>query len=146
VSKRNKLRYQSKGNQFPLIVMTGKIMLRHEEEEAIATAEKGDLQLYISTDSLLHNTNVGNYNAMGFEGYLKAEIFDGKGWKPLSLEELFSNREYYFSKRERPIDTISLCRELLKDLQGTKLMRTYREHYVKTNGAEPPEEKLEKKK
>jgi len=130
VAKRNKLRYQSKGNQFPVIIMTGTVYLRHVEDEAIAAAVKGDIQIYLSTDSLIYNTHVGDYEAMGFDGYLKADLYDGKGWKPLSLEEFFSAREYYFGKRERPIDTYHLCLHTLQAHQGTGLMRTYREHYI----------------
>jgi len=131
MSKRNKLRYQSKGNQFPTLVMTGKVFLRHRDEEILGAAAKGDLQLYLSTDSIVYNTQVGDYAAMGFEGYLKADVHDGKGWKPVSLEEFFPAREHYFAKRERPLDVVELCLGILQRAQGSHLMRTYREHYVK---------------
>ncbi len=131
MSKRNKLRYQSRGNPYPPIIMTGTVLLRHQDEEAIAQAVRGDLQIFLSTDSIARNLHVGNYEAVGFEGYLKADVFDGKGWRPLSLEEFFSHREYYFGKRDRPIDTYLLCLPLLQAAQGTELLRTYREHYVR---------------
>ena len=129
MAKRNKLRYQSQGNQYPTITLMGTIFLRHLEEDAIATAAKGDILVYLSTDSLAYNTHVGDYEAMGYEGYLKADVFDGKRWKPMSLEEVFPKREHYFGKRERPIDTFNLCLSTLQSLQGTVLIRTYREHY-----------------
>jgi hypothetical protein len=135
MGKKNKVRYHSHGNPFPKLTMTGKLFLRHRDEEVMAAAEKGDLQVYISTDSLLGGRR-GDYDAMGHEGYLKADVFDGKGWKPLSLEEFFSDREYYFGKRERPSDTYALCHPILVKAAGTLLMRTYREHYVKA----PPSE------
>jgi hypothetical protein len=116
--------------------MTGKIFLRHIDEETIPAAVKGDLQVYLSTDSITYNTHVGNYEAMGFEGYLKADIYDGKGWKPMSLEEFFPGREYYFGKRERPLDVVQLCMVILQRAQGSQLMRTYREHYVKAEEKE----------
>jgi hypothetical protein len=130
MSKRNKVRYNSKGNQFPPIIMTGKVFLRHHDEEAIGAAQKGDLLIFLSTDILL-GSRLGNYEATGLEGYLKADVFDGKAWRPLSLEEFFPGREYYFGKRERPSDTYRLCLGTLTSSEGVRLMRTYREHYVK---------------
>lgn len=138
MGKRNKLRYTTKGNPFPLIVMTGKVYLRHRDEEAIATAEKGDIFVYLSTDILL-GRRLGDYDAMGLEGYLKTDVFDGKAWRPLSLEEFFPGREYYFGKRERPADTFQFCLGTLTATAGTKLMRTYREHYVKAPNSEQEE-------
>jgi len=143
MAKRNKLRYQSQGNSFPPIILTGNVFLRHVEAEAIAMAVKGDLQVFLSTDSIIYNTQIGNYEAMGYDGYLKADVFDGKGWKPVSLEEFFTNREYYFGKRERPIDTYHLCIGILCGFQGGTLMRTYREHYVLTQPSDLPEESEE---
>jgi hypothetical protein len=134
MSKRNKVRYTSKGNPFPPIIMTGRVFLRHHEEDAIAAAEKGDLLVFLSTDILL-GSRVGNYEATGIEGYLKADVFDGKGWKSLSLEEFFPGREYYFGKRERPSDTYRFCKGTLTGAAGVKLLRTYREHYVMAGGA-----------
>jgi hypothetical protein len=132
MSKGNKLRYKSKGNQFPAITMTGNVCLREFDEygeEIIASAEKGDLQIFLSTDSLVFNEHKGDYEAIGLEGYLKANVYDGKGWKPLSLEEFFPDREHYFSKRERPIDTYHMCLPAFRKTKGIVLSRTYREHY-----------------
>ena len=85
--------------------------------------------MYLSTDSLAYNPHAGNFESIGLEGYLKANIFDGKSWKPLSLEEFFPGREYYFGKRDRPIDTFNMCLPALQQTKGTVLVRTYREHY-----------------
>jgi len=133
MGKRNKIRYASKGNTFPPVYLTGKVYLRYHDDEAIAAGGKGDLLVYMSTDSLL-GRQPGDYDAMGFEGYLKAEVHDGKGFRPLSLEEFFPGREYYFGKRERPSDTYRFCRDTLVKAAGTKLIRTYREHYVVASG------------
>lgn len=130
MTKKNKLRYTSKGNQFPRITLTGKLFLRHRDEEIIGEAVKGDLEIYLSTDTFKFNIQIGDYEAMGLEGYLKANVFDGKGWKPISLEEFFPGREQYFGKREQPIDTFALCEPILSGFSGRSLMRTYREHYV----------------
>lgn len=132
MSKSNKVRYKSQGNQFPTITLTGVVRLRERDEDGneIKTVnEKGDLQIYLSTDSMAYNLNIGNYEAMGLEGYLKAAVWDGRGWKPVSLEEFFPGREYYFGKRERPIDTYNMCLPELLKTKGIVLARTYREHY-----------------
>ncbi len=132
MSKKNKIRYASKGNQFPTLTLTGTVVLREFDEygqEIMGTPAKGDMQIYLSTDSMAYNEHIGDYEAIGLEGYLKAAVFDGKGWKPLSLEEFFPKREYYFGKRERPIDTYNMCLPALLKTKGTVLARTYREHY-----------------
>ena len=132
MAKKNKLRYKSQGNQFPTITMTGKVSLRELDEDAkeiITENEKGDLQIYLSTDSVVYNNHIGDYESIGLEGYLKAHVWDGKDWKPLSLEEFFPGREHYFSKRDRPIDTYNMCLPILKATKDTVLVRTYREHY-----------------
>lgn len=136
MSRKNKIRYHSKGNTYPAIALTGRVLLRHQDEEAIAGASRGDMQIYLSTDALLGGRQ-GDYDAMGFEGYLKAEVFDGKGWRPLSLEEFFPGRDHYFGKRERPSDTFRFCLKKLQSLSGVQLMRTYREHYVKSQEEAP---------
>ncbi|HEU5046388.1 MAG TPA: hypothetical protein VFT64_00940 [Rickettsiales bacterium] len=132
MTKRNKLRYKSQGNTFPTITMTGTVLLRmfdDEGQEVAGDYVKGDLQIFLSTDSQVIPEARGDYQSIGLEGYLKANVFDGKGWKPLSLEEFFPGREHYFSKRERPIDTYHMCLPILEATQGTVLARTYREHY-----------------
>jgi hypothetical protein len=125
-----KLTYQTKGNVYPRITLSGVIWLKYVDDEADGFAPKlGDLLLYIHVTS---NTldEPWDYERLGRSGYLKAELFDGYGFKPFSLEECFDDREYYFSKTERPIDRVNLCRDHLSTLKGRQAMRLYREHYV----------------
>ncbi|MEI7669316.1 MAG: hypothetical protein WCJ33_04475 [Pseudomonadota bacterium] len=156
MTKYNKLRYKSKGNQFPTLFLTGKVEPRkignnfseedYDDEnedldvklpEKEIPPEKGDIQIFLSTDSVSYNPNVGNFESVGLDGYLKANVFDGKGWKPLSLEEFFPRREHYFGKRERPLETYTLCFPTFQSFKGTEIVRTYREHYrIKTPGDE----------
>ena len=153
MTRRNKLRYKSQGNQFPSILLTGIITRRERDREeedgeeseagtalhaAAAPAPapaKGDIQIFLSTDSNAHPSSIGDFYSIGLAGYLKANVWDGKGWKPLSLEEIFPDRLQYFGKRERPIDTFAVCLPALEQLQGVEIVRTYREHYrLKTPG------------
>jgi hypothetical protein len=129
MGKRNKIRYTSKGNQFPPVALSGRIFVKYRDEEAIAAAQKGDLMFFLSTDS---NPAIerGAYDGIGIPGYLKLDVFDGRDWKPVSLEEFFPGREYYYSKYECPSATIAICRPILETFKGRSLLRKYREHYA----------------
>lgn len=126
-----KLTYQSKGNQYPKIALTGNIYIKHidDEDEIAFRPVKGDILLFLKFDLQAH-FDTWDYERIGRAGYVKADIFDGFKFTPLSLEEFFEHREYYFSKKERPLDTTHLCRDLLRAFKGRETLRTYREHYV----------------
>ena len=125
-----KLTYQSKGNQFPKILLTGKIFIKDIDDEVEGVVPvKGDLLLFLKFDLQAH-FDTCDYERLGRAGYVKADIYDGFKFTPLSLEEFFEHREYYFSKKERPLDTTHLCRELLEKFKGRSTLRKYREHYV----------------
>lgn len=100
-------------------------------------AVKGDLLLHASADAL-HTVRQGEYWSTGVAGYFKVDVYDGKRWQPVLLNDLFPGREHYFSKRECPIDTFTLCSELLTARMPLTLTRTYREHYALAESA--PEE------
>jgi hypothetical protein len=126
--KRNKIRYKSEPVRRIEIILTGNVFLHYVDDEAIETAKKGDLQVYAYNEAL-NSSRMGDYGSTGFSGYLKTDVFDGKKWCLVLLEEIFTHRENHFSKKERPIDTYGLCREILEKLAGRILLRTYREHY-----------------
>ena len=126
--KRNKIRYQSKPVARIEIVCTGNAFLRHVDDDAIATAQKGDFQLYAYNEGLNGN-RLGEYEATGLSGYFKIDVYDGKKWCLVLLNDIFPHRENHFSKKEYPIDTYGLCKELVQALKGRILLRTYREHY-----------------
>ena len=161
MTKRNKVRYKSQGNQFPSLLLTGKVTRREREQATVNDQEeddfaeedeipqvavkplpiaevqwqKGDVQVFLSTDSNAHPSSVGDFYSIGLSGYLKANVWDGKGWKPLSLEEFFPDRIHYFGKRDRPIDTFAMCCTVFEQMHGVEIVRTYREHYrIKTPG------------
>lgn len=126
--KRNKIRYQSEVKNRPVITLTGKAYLLYVDDEAMESAQKGDLMIYPENDALRSN-RMGEYGATGFSGYFKLDVCDGKDWCALLLNDIFPQKENHFSKTERPIDTYQVCREVVANLAGRKVMRTYREHY-----------------
>ncbi len=129
MGKKNKLRYQSKDNPYPRIIMTGRAGLKFWEEYCLDKHEVGDLQFFMFTCNLGRNEAEPAYDTIGSSGYLKARVFDGKEWQALIMDDLFPNKTHHFSKKEMPIDTFILCRELVEDLKDTPLQRTYRMHY-----------------
>jgi hypothetical protein len=134
MSKRNKVRYQSTPKRRVELKLTGKVYLRYEDEEAIAGASKGDLMVYPYNEAL-NAVRQGEYDSTGFSGYFKADVFDGREWRLVLLNDIFPNRENHFAKSERPIDTYILCAEILRGMSGKILLRTYREHYAPDEAA-----------
>jgi hypothetical protein len=138
MGKRNKIRYQSEKKPRVLITLTGNVYLRFVDDEAIEAAVKGDMQVFPNNDAL-NSTRLGEYDGIGFSGYFKVDVFDGRNWQPVIINDIFTDHENHFGKGERPIDTYVICEDVLKALAGQKLLRTYREHYELDDG-EPEEE------
>ena len=126
--KRNKIRYKSEVKEEKRITLTGVVFLMYRDDDEALQAKKGDVLIHPQNDAL-HTTRQGDYENSGFAGYFKADVCDGKDWCPISLPELFADRQHHFSKTEYPIDTFALCEEHIKSLAGQQLRRTYREHY-----------------
>lgn len=126
-TKHNKKRYQSTPKPTKLLTLTGVVFLMYREEEI--DPKPGDLILFPSCDEL-HTLRMGDYGNTGVSGYFKADIYDGKDWCPLLINDFFPDREHHFSKYERPIDTFALCEEKFIACKGTQVKRTYREHYT----------------
>ncbi len=128
MGKRNKIRYQSKPKVRIPIVLTGKAYLLYVEDEALQTPAKGDLMVYPQNDAL-HSLRQGDYYSTGFSGYFKVDVWDGKQWCAVIIQGIFPDGEHRFTKKECPIDTYAVCKEILVKLAGSTLVRTYREHY-----------------
>lgn len=137
--KRNKIRYQAKQKEKVLITLSGKIFLKYVDDEAIEQAGKGDLMLYPYNDSL-NSTRLGEYGSTGYVGYFKVDVHDGRQWCLVLLNAIFEHSEHHFAKKERPIDTYGICKEILEGLKGKPLLRTYREHYTLSEDAAGDEE------
>ncbi len=134
MGKRNKIRYTSEKKPRVLIALTGDVFLRYVDEDEIDAAKKGDLQVFPSNDAL-NSTRLGEYDALGFSGYFKVDVYDGRVWQPVIITDMFPDRANHFSKTERPIDTYAICKDILKSLAGNLLLRTYREHYMPDDGS-----------
>lgn len=133
--KRNKIRYKSAPIERKAITLSGEVYLQYEDDDAIEQAKKGDLKLYPMNDSL-NGMRLGEYGSTGFSGYFKVDVYDGRQWCLLLLNDIFMHRENHFSKSERPIDTYGFCAEILKSRAGSNVVRTYREHYMPEDGEE----------
>lgn len=126
--KRNKIRYQSKPKDKVLLVVSGEVHLKYVDDEAIESPAKGDFMVYPYNDSL-NSTRLGEYDSTGYVGYFKVDVWDGKQWCLVLLNDIFPHSEHHFAKKERPADTYVVCAEILRGLKGKSLLRRYREHY-----------------
>ena len=128
MAKKNKIRYTAEVKNRPQIVLTGKVFLQYRDDELVEQTNKGDLLVFAECKQL-HTNYLGEYTRTGFTGYFRVDVYDGKEWQPVILNEIFRNHEHHFSKTERSIDTFNLCEEMLVAFRGKTLTRTYREHY-----------------
>ena len=126
---KRKKRYQSKGNPYPPVKLTGRCRLLHWEESYFDDLMLGDLKLFMHRDSLGRERDDPGYEFTGGTGYLKVEIYDGKAWQPVIMDDVLPGREHHFSKTEAPLDTYLLCADLVTQLKDSFMRRTYRSHY-----------------
>ena len=127
MAKRNKITYTSSPKNRTGITLNGNVYLQYRDDE-LAESVRGDLLVFAECKQL-HTNYLAEYEQTGFTGYFKVDVFDGSEWRPVILNEIFEHHEHHFSRRDRPIDTYNLCREMLLKLKDKTLSRTYREHY-----------------
>jgi hypothetical protein len=108
------------------LIMSGNVYLKYEDDEALESPEKGDLYLYLNTENTDKTPIKGDYFRTGYAGYFKAEIFDGKEWQLITVTDFCEDKEHYFHKSERSIDTYHLCSEILRSAEGTEVFKGYR--------------------
>ena len=128
MGKKNKVRYTRKDKPLQLIEWNGRVGLLHLDDEQIDHAMLGDMMVSPHAEKL-ETTRIGEYDTTGHTGYFRFDIWNGKQWCPIILSELFPQKEHYFNKKERPIDTYAFCVSLLEALPLKHFRRTYREHY-----------------
>jgi hypothetical protein len=108
------------------LFLSGNVYLKYEDEEALETPEKGDICLYLNTENTDKTRIKGDYFRTGYAGYYKAEIFDGKEWQFLNVNDFCEHKEHYFSKSERSFDTYTLCSEFFRNAAGAEVFKGYR--------------------
>ncbi len=135
MGKRNKIRYTAKPVERIEIVLSGKSWLQFSDEDINDHAVKGDV-LFYAHYSGQNAPAEARYDVVGFVGYLKMDVYDGRKWCPLLPAGIFEQSEHHFSKRERAFDTYQLCREIIDAMKGRIVLRTYREHYTLDTHAE----------
>jgi hypothetical protein len=114
-------------NDYKVIDLTGTVYIKDLDDHQ---KKVGDIRLFMNIEKELLNDD--KYHCIGVSGYFKAEVFDGKFWQLLDLDEFLFNREYKFSKTEVPIYTANLCIELLKnETKFVTVYRTYRGHFTR---------------
>ncbi len=126
-TKHNKIRYRARSKPRPVQTLSGTVYLQYRDD-TVANFSNGDLLLYPSVEAL-HTFKRGEYDTVGYSGYFKIDVYDGKDWLPLLAQDFFTGREQYFSKTERPSDTFMVCANILKSFKGREVRMAYREHY-----------------
>lgn len=119
------------------LIISGNIYLKYEDDEQLATPEKGDIYLYLNTENTFKTLIKGDYFNKGYAGYFKADIFDGKEWQLLNIGEFFEFKEHHFTKSECSIDTYKLCVELLAPFAGNEVYKGYRGGHYSLHQYEP---------
>jgi hypothetical protein len=113
--------------------LTGKVYLKYQDydEEAEDTVEPGDgdILLYLNNDADDRIYYKGGYHKKGHAGYFKGSVYDRGEWKPLMVQDIFEEKENYFTKSAFPIDIFNYCKEILEGLADTLVYRSYREHF-----------------
>ncbi|MDX1916613.1 MAG: hypothetical protein SFT68_01335 [Rickettsiaceae bacterium] len=114
-------------NSYRKLVLTGNIYIKYIDDQEL---RQGDLRLLMHDDAT--TAFPGDYENQTMSGYIKAEVFDGKFWQLINLDEFLENREYKYTKKQKPIDTANFCKELLENnSEGVEMFRTYRGHFTK---------------
>lgn len=112
------------------LTLTGKVYLLHHHEEEIANPLPGDVYLYLHNEEEIYPIVMNDYKTKGFKGYFKAQVYDGRTWCFLNNLDFFEDRINQFSKTDIALYTFNACQERLESFAGTKVYRTYREHYT----------------
>jgi hypothetical protein len=121
--------YQESGSAYPTLILTGRSFLLHEEETEKEELQRGDVLFYLFGDTAGRDRDNPLYDQLGGAGYLKAMVYDGKDWQFLLMDEIFAHREHHYSKKELPLDTYAVCKEVIANHAGLELERRYRQHY-----------------
>ena len=110
----------------PVIKLTGAVYIKYVDP--IEKPEIGDVMLLLNDDAV--SSNKGDYENLKTSGYIKSKVFDGRVWQNFNISELCMNREYKFAKRQKAMDSVLLCRDIINQLRGVTMLKTYRGHFT----------------
>lgn len=109
------------------LILSGAVFIKYIDDHQ---PRRGDLRLFLNNDAT--SPFLGDYEYTGLSGYFKAEVYDGKFWQLLDLDEFLENREYKFAKKQSPMDTALYCKEILSSfIEGEVIYRIYRGHFTR---------------
>ena len=114
------------------ITMTGKVYIKYIDD--LHKAALGDVLLYLNDDAI--NPFPGDYENLTDSGYIKGKIYDGKVWQQIDIGEFCTDRENKFAKKQRALDSAHLCMDIMKEYNGTIMLRTYRGHFERDRSEE----------
>lgn len=104
---------------------TGKVYIKYVDDKNLAI--KGDIMLLLNDDAT--SLVKGNYYDTKISGYIKANIYDGKVWQIVNIDNFCEDRENRFHKKQYAIDSANICKEIIESKKDTIVYRTYRCHY-----------------
>ena len=111
------------------LTLSGNVYLKYRDEEEISKPQVGDIYLYLHNEEELYPIILNEYQSKGYKGYFKPKIYDGRDWCFIDSLDFFEDRLHQFSKTDICFYTFELCQDRLIQAAGTKVYRTYREHY-----------------
>lgn len=107
------------------ILLTGRVYIKYQDD--ISSAKIGDIMLLLNNDAT--SFNIGDYENCKISGYVKAQLYDGKFWQNIDIKDFCQNRENQFKKKQKAIDTIYFCKNMIEQYKASKMQRTYRGHF-----------------
>jgi hypothetical protein len=111
------------------LVISGRVFNEFDLRDKAMVFLTGDIMLYATIDSKIQ-IEAEDYNFMGYRGYFKAKVFDGKNWNHILLDEFLTARENRFPKNEYIMAYFLQTKEAMEQFAGKVLNKTYRDHYT----------------
>lgn len=108
------------------IIITGNVFIKYIDD--VTKALIGDIILLLNDDA--RTVRAGNYSVASASGYVKAKIYDGVVWQNIVIGEFCHQRENKFLKKQRAIDSVMLCQNIIQAYKGHIMYKTYRGHFT----------------
>ncbi len=110
------------------LTISGKSYLQSYNDDTDPSV--GDILLVPHIENKTSISFPNAYEETGSKGYFRAHIYDGRDWGVLNYAEIFPDKEHQFLKSEYPLDIARICSDVISNLTGTIVYRTYRNHYT----------------